>query len=112
MYETSKILTVIQQNKIIAAILFMAMTLPFTAAIVEETAPTKYVAPNGDSITFYPNGNFFIDQDKDIGGTYTESSASYEITYSTTGFGATIKKCQNGIEVPLNGNEVEFWAKA
>lgn len=115
MYETSKILNIsiafLKQNKLIAVILLVAMTLPLTSAISDTVSPTKYMNPStGDSITFYSDGRFFIDQDKDLDGTYIETPESYGITFTTTKGGMTVKKVSNGIEVPF-GSEVEIWNK-
>lgn len=116
MYETSKVLDVIiaflKQNKLIAVILLVAMALPLTSAMTETVSPTKYASPStGDSITFYSDGRFFIDQDNDLDGTYIETPESYGITFTTTKGGMTVKKVSNGIEVPIDDYNVEIWNK-
>lgn len=120
MYETARILTTIKQNKIITGLLLFALLIPITAAIQDSPSLSsnvvihgvKYIDPEGsNSITFYDDGTFFIDQKTELTGTYIENDQAYGITYSESGYGKTIKKVQAGIKVPDGRGGSEIWIR-
>jgi|GEM_PF-3957846 len=97
--------------KRLAFLLVLVLLSSGCLAEATKNKSVRYEYPeNGNSITFYPSDNtFFIDQKDDLTGTYIETPEAYGLTFNS-GFGTTVKKTDNGIEVK-NGHDIQIWNK-